>query len=58
MDKKLSSSKECLNRGAWTKEEDRILKAYTKAHGEGKWSTIPKKAGTTINCTRRNFIWL
>lgn len=48
MGKKRRLSKEGLNRGAWTKEEDRILKAYVKAHGEGKWSTMPTKAGTGI----------
>ncbi|WOL20198.1 hypothetical protein Cni_G29001 [Canna indica] len=34
-----------LKRGAWTSEEDRILKAYIKTHGEGRWRSLPKKAG-------------
>ncbi|PSS11750.1 Anthocyanin regulatory C1 protein [Actinidia chinensis var. chinensis] len=38
-------SKEGLNRGAWTAMEDRILTAYIKAHGEGKWRNLPKRAG-------------
>ncbi|KAF5936438.1 hypothetical protein HYC85_027567 [Camellia sinensis] len=38
-------SKEGLNRGAWTALEDRILAAYIKAHGEGKWRNLPKRAG-------------
>ncbi|GFS38019.1 duplicated homeodomain-like superfamily protein [Actinidia rufa] len=37
-------SKEGLNRGAWTAMEDRILTAYIKAHGEGKWRNLPKRA--------------
>ncbi|XWS70193.1 hypothetical protein CRYUN_Cryun03dG0027800 [Craigia yunnanensis] len=37
--------KEGLNRGAWTALEDKILTAYIKAHGEGKWRNLPKKAG-------------
>ncbi|XP_011019362.1 PREDICTED: myb-related protein 308-like [Populus euphratica] len=38
-------SKEGLNRGAWTALEDKILMAYIKAHGEGKWRNLPKRAG-------------
>ncbi|KAJ9183631.1 hypothetical protein P3X46_007456 [Hevea brasiliensis] len=38
-------SKEGLNRGAWTAMEDKILTAYIKAHGEGKWRNLPKRAG-------------
>ncbi|XVE53848.1 hypothetical protein DITRI_Ditri03aG0034700 [Diplodiscus trichospermus] len=38
-------SKEGLNRGAWTALEDKILTTYIKAHGEGKWRNLPKKAG-------------
>ncbi|NP_001292965.1 uncharacterized protein LOC105638090 [Jatropha curcas] len=38
-------SKEGLNRGAWTALEDKILHAYIKAHGEGKWRNLPKRAG-------------
>jgi hypothetical protein len=41
-------SKEGLNRGAWTALEDKILAAYIKAHGEGKWRNLPKRAGTYI----------
>ncbi|KAF8034039.1 hypothetical protein BT93_C0348 [Corymbia citriodora subsp. variegata] len=38
-------SKEGLNRGAWTAQEDKILTDYIKAHGEGRWRNLPKKAG-------------
>ncbi|MQM19036.1 hypothetical protein Taro_052033 [Colocasia esculenta] len=38
-------SSEGLNKGAWTAEEDGILKAYVQTHGEGRWRTLPKKAG-------------
>ncbi|XP_072979498.1 transcription factor MYB1-like [Typha angustifolia] len=37
--------REELKRGAWTAEEDRILKAYIMAHGEGRWGSLPKRAG-------------
>ncbi|URE28121.1 Myb-like DNA-binding domain, partial [Musa troglodytarum] len=33
------------NRGAWTKEEDQLLIAYIKAHGEGCWRSLPRAAG-------------
>ncbi|XP_010917172.1 transcription factor MYB1-like [Elaeis guineensis] len=45
MGRKPCCSKEDINRGAWTAEEDRILKAYIKANGEGRWRSLPKKAG-------------
>ncbi|XP_009334686.1 transcription factor MYB1 [Pyrus x bretschneideri] len=38
-------SKEGLNRGAWTALEDKILSSYIKTHGEGKWRSLPKRAG-------------
>ncbi|THU73437.1 hypothetical protein C4D60_Mb04t22840 [Musa balbisiana] len=34
-----------INKGAWTKEEDDRLVAYIRAHGEGCWRSLPKKAG-------------
>lgn len=34
-----------LNRGPWTLEEDFRLTNYVEAHGEGGWTTLPKKAG-------------
>ncbi|XAR49894.1 hypothetical protein NMG60_11004068 [Bertholletia excelsa] len=38
-------SKEGLNRGAWTAIEDKILTDYIRLHGEGKWRSLPKRAG-------------
>ncbi|XP_061348073.1 transcription factor MYB1-like [Gastrolobium bilobum] len=34
-----------LNRGAWTAQEDKILREYINVHGQGKWNTLPLKAG-------------
>ncbi|MQM18784.1 hypothetical protein Taro_051780, partial [Colocasia esculenta] len=45
MGRKPCCSREDLNRGAWSPEEDSILKAYVQTHGEGRWSILPKKAG-------------
>nr|AFH03062.1 R2R3-MYB transcription factor MYB10 [Epimedium sagittatum] len=38
-------SKEGLNRGAWTSTEDKLLKDYIRVHGEGKWRSLPPRAG-------------
>lgn len=37
--------KEGINKGAWSKQEDRLLIDYISSHGEGCWRTIPKAAG-------------
>ncbi|CAN4113819.1 unnamed protein product [Withania somnifera] len=34
-----------LKRGPWTPEEDEILTNYVSKEGEGRWRTLPKKAG-------------
>ncbi|CAI9282446.1 unnamed protein product [Lactuca saligna] len=34
-----------LRKGAWTVQEDMLLKNYIEKHGEGKWHLIPLKAG-------------
>jgi transcription factor MYB, plant len=38
-------SKVGLKRGPWTAEEDEILSEYIKKEGEGRWRTLPKRAG-------------
>ncbi|KAI4317467.1 hypothetical protein L6164_025334 [Bauhinia variegata] len=34
-----------LKRGPWTLEEDELLSSYIKKEGEGRWRTLPKRAG-------------
>ena len=34
-----------LKRGPWTPEEDEVLANYIKKEGEGRWRTLPKRAG-------------
>lgn len=34
-----------LKRGPWTPEEDELLTNYISKEGEGRWRTLPKKAG-------------
>ncbi|KAJ3677104.1 hypothetical protein LUZ60_002828 [Juncus effusus] len=34
-----------LNKGTWTREEDKILTSYIEKHGPGRWTKVPKKAG-------------
>lgn len=38
-------SKVGIKRGPWTPEEDEILSNYIKKEGEGRWRTLPKRAG-------------
>ena len=40
-----SCSKEEMNKGAWTAQEDKILKDFVTIHGERKWSNVAKKTG-------------
>ncbi|CAN1178908.1 Transcription repressor MYB5 [Linum perenne] len=34
-----------VKRGPWTAEEDQILSTYISREGEGRWRTLPKRAG-------------
>ncbi|GLT28818.1 hypothetical protein SLA2020_037220 [Shorea laevis] len=34
-----------VRKGAWTEEEDDLLKKCIQRYGEGKWHQVPKKAG-------------
>ncbi|KAL9274572.1 Transcription repressor MYB5-like protein [Drosera capensis] len=38
-------SKVGLKRGPWTPEEDELLSSYISREGEGRWRTLPKRAG-------------
>ncbi|KAI3499970.1 hypothetical protein L1887_35784 [Cichorium endivia] len=40
-----SNSASGLKKGAWTVDEDRLLKNCIEKYGEGKWHVIPLKAG-------------
>ncbi|TKY47422.1 Transcription repressor MYB4 [Spatholobus suberectus] len=37
--------KEGTNKGAWSKQEDQKLIDYIRAHGAGRWCSLPKAAG-------------
>ncbi|KAK1280874.1 Transcription factor TT2 [Acorus gramineus] len=45
MGRKPCCTREGLNKGSWTAEEDKILTSYVHVHGEGKWRNLPKRAG-------------
>ncbi|KAM7267950.1 hypothetical protein ACFE04_010116 [Oxalis oulophora] len=34
-----------VRKGAWTAEEDKLLKGCVEKHGEGKWHQVPLRAG-------------
>lgn len=39
-----------VRKGAWTDEEDALLRNCVDRHGEGKWHLVPSRAGTNIPC--------
>ncbi|KAJ0047647.1 hypothetical protein Pint_17009 [Pistacia integerrima] len=41
--------KQDMNKGAWSKEEDRKLIDYVTKHGEGKWRSLPQAAVKSIH---------
>ena len=38
-------SKVGIKRGPWTAEEDEVLAGFVRKEGEGRWRTLPKRAG-------------
>ncbi|GMY06694.1 transcription factor MYB303A1 [Fagus crenata] len=48
-------SKEEMNKGAWTAQEDKILKDFVTVHGEKKWSNVAKENRCGKSCRLR---WL
>ncbi|KAH0453695.1 hypothetical protein IEQ34_018019 [Dendrobium chrysotoxum] len=51
-------SKEGLNKGAWTANEDSLLITYVNTHGEGKWTTVPYNAGLKRSGKSCRLRWL
>ncbi|NP_001280759.1 uncharacterized protein LOC103405833 [Malus domestica] len=41
-----------MRKGAWTREEDDLLRQCIEIHGEGKWRQLPNKAG--LNTCRKS----
>lgn len=37
-----------LKKGAWSAEEDNILRAYIQKFGHSNWRKLPKSAGTKL----------
>lgn len=35
-----------MNKGAWSKQEDQRLLQYVQMHGEGRWGSVARAAGT------------
>ena len=34
-----------VRKGAWTEEEDVLLRKCVEKHGEGRWQEVPSRAG-------------
>jgi len=42
-----------VRKGAWTYEEDKLLKTCINKYGEGKWHLVPQRAGLmNVICSR------
>jgi myb proto-oncogene protein len=57
MGRKPCCPKEGLNRGAWTSMEDGILVSYIQKHGEGKWGSLPRRAGLSLLSLALSLLW-
>ncbi|KAK6254653.1 hypothetical protein SCA6_015958 [Theobroma cacao] len=46
-------------KGPWTAEEDRLLIEYVRVHGEGRWNSVARLAGTCLlrKMETTNFRW-
>jgi transcription factor MYB, plant len=48
-DGETASEKPCgapqLKKGPWSPDEDKLLKNYVEAHGEGKWNKVQRNSG-------------
>jgi hypothetical protein len=40
-----SKTRSGVRKGAWTYEEDKLLKSCIRKYGEGKWHLVPQRAG-------------
>ncbi|XP_031491361.1 transcription factor MYB114-like [Nymphaea colorata] len=40
-----AAARKDTRRGAWSKEEDCLLRKYVEKYGEGKWHLVPQRAG-------------
>ncbi|KAF8412966.1 hypothetical protein HHK36_000938 [Tetracentron sinense] len=48
------STKNCVSKGAWTPEEDRILAQFIEIHGAKRWKTVAAKAGLYLDLKTQN----
>ncbi|BFG25509.1 hypothetical protein CerSpe_117830 [Prunus speciosa] len=45
-----------VRKGAWTGEEDDLLRQCIENHGEGKWHQVPYKADQMISLVSRGVL--
>nr|QDL88472.1 trichome differentiation protein GL1-like isoform X1 [Cymbidium ensifolium] len=50
--------KEGINKGTWSLTEDKLLTAFVTTYGEGKWTTVPYKAGLKRSGKSCRLRWL
>lgn len=44
----MEGSSQGLKKGAWTAEEDNLLRQCIDKYGEGKWHQVPLRAGMSF----------
>ncbi|OMO80773.1 hypothetical protein CCACVL1_12766 [Corchorus capsularis] len=52
------SNEEMMIKGAWTAQEDRILKEQIRVHGEGRWTKLSQKSGLRRSGKSCRLRWL
>lgn len=57
-DKVNESDTNGLKKGQWSTQEDEILAAYVKEHGEGNWNLVSKNCGLARCGKSCRFRWL
>lgn len=45
-----------LRKGPWTVEEDTLLANYVSIHGEGRWNSLARHAGTILPYVIRTWL--
>ncbi|KAK0570863.1 hypothetical protein LWI29_007639 [Acer saccharum] len=58
MGRKPCCTKQGLNRGTWSAQEDKVLINYIQIHGQGKWRDLPLKPGLNICGKSCRLRWL
>lgn len=54
----MANKSEGVKKGAWTKEEDHLLRKCIEKYGEGKWHRVPLRSGFHFLLITYHFIYI